>query len=40
MIKAAIGNTRTSEFVMAEGEFNLGKYVELLKIENNGEVKS
>ena len=28
-------NPKTHEVIMAEGEFNLGKYVELLKLENN-----
>ena len=40
VMKAAFGEPRTSAFVMAEGEFNLGKYVELLKLEKTTEVKS
>ncbi|MBQ6259520.1 MAG: hypothetical protein IJJ79_07550 [Lachnospiraceae bacterium] len=39
LLETAFDHPKTSEIVMAEGEFNLGKYVELLKLANKSEVK-
>ncbi len=39
IMEKVFDNPKTSEVVMAEGEFNLGKYVELLKLRNNREAK-
>jgi len=39
VMETVFDHPKTSEIVMAEGEFNLGKYVEQLKLVNNKEVE-
>ena len=39
IMKTVFGDPRTSEIIMAEGEFNLGKYVEQLKLGKNREAR-
>ena len=39
IMETVFEDPRTSEIIMAEGEFNLGKYVELLKLGKNREAR-
>ena len=39
IMESVFDNPKTSEIVMAEGEFNLGKYVEQLKLANHREAE-